>query len=84
MNGYDFTGTTATTYLGTSSVSCATGYDGTASPTTIICEASGSWTAVSGCIIMGNTDFVQILFKYIKINVQVKALYFFVNGSQSF
>ena len=67
MNGYEFTGTTATTYQGTSSVSCTTGYDGTASPTTITCEASGSWTTVSGCTIKGNTDFVQILLKYIKL-----------------
>ena len=33
------------------------GYDGTASPTTITCEASGLWTTVSGCNIKGNMDF---------------------------
>ena len=55
--GYAFTGTTATTYQGASSVSCATGYDGTASPTTINCEASGSWTSVSGCTIKGKYGF---------------------------
>ena len=53
VTGYDFTGTTATTYQGTSSVSCTAGYDGTASPTTVTCEASGSWTTVSGCTIKG-------------------------------
>ena len=51
--GYVFTGTTATVYQGTSSVSCATGYDGTASPTTVTCEDTGSWTTVSGCGIKG-------------------------------
>ena len=51
--GYDFTGTTATTYLGTSNVACATGYDGTASPAQIQCEANGSWTTVTGCTITG-------------------------------
>ena len=51
--GYEFTGTTDTTYLGTSNVACATGYDGTASPAQIQCEASGDWTTVSGCTIKG-------------------------------
>ena len=51
--GYDLTGTTATTYLGTSNVACATGYEGTASPAQIQCEASGSWTTVTGCLIKG-------------------------------
>ena len=51
--GFDFTGTTATTYLGTSNAACATGYDGTASPAQVQCEASGSWTAVTGCTIKG-------------------------------
>ena len=58
--GYDFTGITATTYQGTSSVSCAAGYDGTPSPTTITCEASGSWTTVFGCTIKGITAFIEI------------------------
>ena len=56
--GYVFSGTTATTYQGTSSVSCATGYDGTASPASITCEASGSWTSLSGCTVKGNMDFI--------------------------
>ena len=51
--GYTFTGTTTTTYQGTSSVSCATGYDGTANPSTVSCEDTGSWTLVSGCTIKG-------------------------------
>ena len=51
--GYLFTSTTATTYGGTSSVSCADGYNGTASPNSVTCEASGSWTSVSGCKIKG-------------------------------
>ena len=51
--GYDFTGTTATTYLGTSNAACATGYDGTASPAQVECGASGNWTAVTGCTIKG-------------------------------
>ena len=55
--GYEFTGATATTYLGTSNVTCATGYDGTASPPQIQCEASGSWTAVTGCTIKGKPLF---------------------------
>ena len=53
--GYDFTGTSATTYLGTSNAACATGYDGTASPTQVQCEASGDWTTVTGCTIKGKT-----------------------------
>ena len=53
MTGYTFTSTTATTYGGTSSVSCAKGYDGTASPATVSCQADGSWTTVSGCGIEG-------------------------------
>ena len=57
--GYDFTGTTATTYLGTSNAACATGYDGTASPAQIQCEDSGSWTTVTGCTIKGNTLFCK-------------------------
>ena len=56
--GYVFTGTTATTYLGTSNVACATGYDGTASPAQIQCEASGSWTVVTGCTIKGKIHFL--------------------------
>ena len=53
--GYTYTGTTATTYQGTSSVTCAIGYDGTASPTTVTCEDTGSWTTVSGCTIKGTS-----------------------------
>ena len=60
MTGYAFTGTTATTYQGTSSVSCATGYDGTASPTSITCEASGIWTSVSGCTIKGINNLLYL------------------------
>ena len=56
--GYTFTGTTATTYQGTSSASCATGYEGTASPTFVTCEDTGSWTSVSGCTIKGICAFV--------------------------
>ena len=52
-SGYEFNGTIATTYQSTSSVACATGFDGTASPTTVTCEATGDWTGVSGCIIKG-------------------------------
>ena len=51
--GYDFTGTSSTTYLGTSNAACATGYDGTASPAQVQCEASGNWTTVTGCTIKG-------------------------------
>ena len=53
QTGYAFTGTTATTYGGTSSVVCAAGYEGTASPVTISCEDTGSWTTASGCTIKG-------------------------------
>ena len=60
--GYDFTGTTVTTYLGTSNAACATGYDGTASPAQIQCEASGDWTIVTGCTIKGN--YIILLPKY--------------------
>ena len=51
--GYAFTGTTATTYGGTSSVSCASGYEGTASPATVSCDSTGSWSTVTGCTIKG-------------------------------
>ena len=63
VTGYAFTGTTATSYQDTSSVTCATGYSGTASPATITCEDSGSWTSVSGCTIKGSADFIE---KYMK------------------
>ena len=55
--GYTYAGTTATTYQGTSSVSCAAGYSGIANPTTVICEDTGSWTNVSGCTIQGTDGF---------------------------
>ena len=61
--GYDFTGTTATTYLGTSNAACATGYEGTPSPTQIQCEAGGSWTAVTGCTIKGKKYYFICIIK---------------------
>ena len=61
--GYDFTGTTATTYLGTSNAACATGYEGTASPAQIQCEAGGSWTTVTGCNIKGKNIISYALFE---------------------
>ena len=51
--GYEFTGTSATTYLGTSNTACATGYKGIASPAQVHCEANGTWTIVTGCNIKG-------------------------------
>ena len=53
MKGYNFNGTTATTYLGTSNVACATGYVGVVNPTKVTCDDTGKWTAVNGCIIIG-------------------------------
>jgi len=41
------TNTGGLTYLATYSMSCASGYSGTAA--TLTCQASGSWTAQSGC-----------------------------------
>ena len=61
--GYDFTGTTATTYLGTSNAACATGYEGIASPAQIQCEAGGSWTAVTGCTIKGKKYYFLCVIK---------------------
>lgn len=55
--GYAFSGTTGTTYGETSSVSCAEGYEGTVSSSTVICEATGTWTDVTGCGIKGTTRF---------------------------
>ena len=49
--GYDFTGTTGSTYGETSFVSCAAGYEGTVSPSSVTCEATGMWTDVTGCSI---------------------------------
>ena len=61
--GYDFTGTTATTYLGISNAACATGYDGTASPAQVQCKASGNWTVITGCNIL-LTYFDEFIFFY--------------------
>ena len=49
-----------TTEGSTRAVTCATGYSG--GPPDIQCEASGTWTAYSGCFIRGK--FVVILFTY--------------------
>ena len=47
--GYSYSGTTGTTFSETSTVSCGEGYEGTASPSTVTCEATGTWTDVTGC-----------------------------------
>ena len=41
----------ATTYGSSSTMSCATGYDGTAAD--ITCAADGSWSSQTGCSIVG-------------------------------
>ena len=51
--GYTYTGTSGFTYGETSSVACADGYEGTISISTVTCEATGAWTAVTGCTIKG-------------------------------
>ena len=66
VTGYTFTGTTSTTYLGTSNVTCATGYSGVPTPTKVACEDTGTWTAVNGCTIKGN-NCVFLLFKKTKV-----------------
>ena len=53
--GYTFgTPTPSTTYQDTVSITgCATGYDGSPTPSSLTCEASGNWTAHTGCTIKG-------------------------------
>ena len=53
MDGYSFSTPTANTFGGTASVACATGYNGTATPASVECEDTGTWTTVSGCSIIG-------------------------------
>ena len=49
-------------YLSTVDVtSCATGYEGTPSPVSLQCEASGSWTTVTGCTKKGKTTFITVI-----------------------
>ena len=50
--GYSYT-YTETTYEATASVTCATGYEGTATPVNVKCQATGQWESVSGCDIKG-------------------------------
>ena len=53
LAGYRYTGYGVTTYNEQSNVTCAPGYDGTASPSTVTCMDSGDWTTVTGCTIKG-------------------------------
>ena len=55
VTGYAFTGYMTTTYASTASVTCAAGYDGSATPSAVTCLDTGSWTTVSGCTIKGKT-----------------------------
>lgn len=57
--GYAYSGTTGNTYGETSSVSCAVGYEGTVSPSTVTCDAAGTWTDVTGCSIKGKAVVYQ-------------------------
>ena len=49
-------------YLSTVGVpNCATGYEGSPSPASLQCEASGSWTTVIGCAKKGKTTFITVI-----------------------
>ena len=50
--GYSYT-YTVTTYEAIASVTCATGYEGTATPANVKCKDTGQWDTVSGCDIKG-------------------------------
>lgn len=59
--GYSFTGGTGGTTLGgTFNVTCATGYEGTPTPGTVSCLASGLWDSVSGCTIISMGSFFSM------------------------
>ena len=49
--GYVVVSALVTTYEGISTMTCATGYEGTAA--NITCEAGGSWSSQTGCSIVG-------------------------------
>ena len=59
--GYTYSDTSGTTYEETSTVSCAIGYEGMISTTSVTCQATGSWTDVTGCSIKGKTIVVDIV-----------------------
>ena len=65
--GYAYSVTTGTTYGETASVSCAEGYEGTISSSSVTCEAAGTWTDVTGCTIKGTIKFMKCS-KFMSIN----------------
>lgn len=58
--GYAYSDTSGNTYGETSSLSCAVGYEGAASPSTVTCEATGAWTNPTGCTIKGTTKLILL------------------------
>ena len=68
--GYTYTGTTATTYQGTSSVSCATGYSGIANPTLLYVR----YWKLDNCFRMYYSRYSWIL------SVRLHACFFFWHG----